>query len=219
MTDRKKSGCRRVLVTAGPTWTRIDRVRVIGSIFSGETGLRIANHMASKGDRVTVLLGPGGISLAPLAYAGMEISHFVYFSDLERSIVQRLSQTAFDVIIHSAAVSDYRSMDEYPGKIDSELGRWDLALGPTRKLSEQIRHLAPSSFLVTFKLEFDLSESDLIRVSQDSLTRYGSDLVVANDLDHIRGEFHRAFLIPKDGEIVRAETKSELCEKLYQCTL
>ena len=45
----------RVLVTAGPTWTPVDRVRVLTSVFSGETGLRLARHFQGLGADVTLI--------------------------------------------------------------------------------------------------------------------------------------------------------------------
>src|SRR5205807_3664728 len=57
MMDEISLAGRRILVTAGPTWVRIDSVRHIGNMSSGRTGLLIARTAAARGATATLLMG------------------------------------------------------------------------------------------------------------------------------------------------------------------
>ena len=49
-----------ILITAGPTWVPIDRVRVISNIATGKTGILLAKSANKLGAKVTLVLGPVG---------------------------------------------------------------------------------------------------------------------------------------------------------------
>src|SRR5690606_5906604 len=56
-TDRPLAG-KKALVTAGPTYERIDPVRFIGNFSTGKMGIALAECLAAKGASVTLVLGP-----------------------------------------------------------------------------------------------------------------------------------------------------------------
>jgi phosphopantothenoylcysteine synthetase/decarboxylase len=91
---------RRVLVTAGPTWVAVDRVIVITSISSGETGLRIARRFADQGCQVTLLMGPGRTQFAGYDSTRMSIHSYFFYDELAALIRNCLQATAYDVIVH-----------------------------------------------------------------------------------------------------------------------
>ena len=90
-----------------------------------------------------------------------------------------------DVIIHAAAVSDYRPKSEHPTKIKSnsdeiDLGKWV----PTKKLIKAIRdeyHF--NGRLVQFKLETVENDEQLIAIAKKSMTTNQSDLCIANRMN------------------------------------
>ena len=55
---------KKILITAGPTWIPIDKVRVITNIFKGRLGIIIAKEAIKRKAKVTLLLGPGLISFS-----------------------------------------------------------------------------------------------------------------------------------------------------------
>ncbi len=98
----------RVLVTAGPTWVAIDRVRMITSIFSGETGLRIARGFADQGCQVTLLMGLGRARFVEDDTTRLRIHSYFFYDELDALLRNCLQATRYDVIVHSATVADYR---------------------------------------------------------------------------------------------------------------
>ncbi len=213
----------KVLVTAGRTLAMIDQVRTLENIFRGRTGTDIACTFSSLGHEVTLLTSePGLVSLGgtrPLHC----VRAFRTFDDLEAQMRLEISEEPYDLIIHSAAVSDYKFIgglftrdadgsceDEVlvtriptRGKIPSGCGRLLIELEPTIKLIDLIR--GPLGFtgnLVKFKLQVDnaagepMSDDELIEIAQRSREHSDADLIVANCLAWARD---RAIVLGRDG--------------------
>ncbi|NQZ55926.1 MAG: hypothetical protein HRT88_00405 [Lentisphaeraceae bacterium] len=204
---------KKILVTAGPTWSKVDRVRVMTSVFSGETGLRFARHFKDLGASVTLLMGPGRARFVSEDWQDMNIRQFWYYEDLAELLEEELKQH-YDIIIHSSAVSDYVIANENNGKTPSGLTDLSLKFKPTAKLVDRIREISPASFLVKFKLQVGLTAQELYDIAFKSMNDSKADLIVANDLDHMDGENHVAYIISPDGESLEARTKAEMCSSL-----
>lgn len=106
---------KKVLVTAGPTYERIDPVRFIGNFSSGKMGYAIAEEFASRGADVTLVSGP--VSLKP-------VSPLIRLVKVE-SARQMLGacEEAFpqsDIAVMCAAVADYAPADVADRKIKRE---------------------------------------------------------------------------------------------------
>ena len=203
-----------ILVTAGPTWTAVDKVRVLTSVFSGETGLRIARHMQDKGANVTLFMGPGRAKFETADWTDMNIQQFFYYHEL-KELLETNDLTQFDAVLHSSAVSDFQSSDVYEGKKSSSSG-FSIPLIPTEKLVDNIRAAAPDTFLVKFKLQVGLNREELHDIAFNSLNASNAQLIVANNLDEMDGEKHQTYLISPDSSSIPAETKSALCNLLSE---
>ncbi len=166
-----------VLITAGPTWVALDNVRVISNIATGSTGLILANEYAKQGAKVTLIAGPAELSsINPK----INLVRFRFFEELRQLIVKELKRRKYDVIIHSAAVSDYRPAKINKNKVKSDKSSWQINLVPTVKLIDLIRNLAPRSYLVGFKFEPDAKRSFLVSSALNLIRRSRADLIVAN---------------------------------------
>ena len=203
----------RVLVTAGPTCVRIDKVRVLTNLFSGRTGFLIAKFLKDKGFPTTLLLGPARfISEAK----GLNLIRFKYFEELRSLIKKELKGRAYKVVIHSAAVSDYKPLKVYKGKISSSQDRLLIELKPTPKIIKEIRRIRPDIYLIQFKLEVGETKNKLIDKAYKSLLENNSDLVVANDLKDIRGSGYRAYLIDREKNVEVIRGRRDLAQKLFR---
>lgn len=200
---------KRILITAGPTWVPIDSVRVISNIATGETGILLARQAKKLGTEVTLFLGPvSNIALSHLDKA-IRIQRFKFFDELKEKIIEELRTKEYDVIIHNAAVSDFKP-GRFKGKIDSD-GVYDLKLKPLPKIIRHIRHLAPKSKLVMFKLESGVSCATLIRRARQAQKKVRADFVVANTINP-----YRAFIIDKENNTVSVRSKTELAKRLFK---
>ncbi|MCX5710625.1 MAG: phosphopantothenoylcysteine decarboxylase [Candidatus Omnitrophica bacterium] len=155
---------KKVLITAGPTWVRLDSVRIISNIATGETGVLIARALRRLGANVKLLLGPFELS------------------SLDKTLTKELKAKRYDIVIHSSAVSDYKAGKAFQGKIKSGIKNLKLTLVPTKKIINTIKKLSPGTRLVGFKFEPNASKVRLISEARMLMRRSCCDLVVANTL-------------------------------------
>lgn len=203
---------KKILITAGPTWVPIDNVRVISNTATGRTGILLSEQLNRLGAKVTLLLGPinlslrlrgeaetgsnlfkFGIALSPsaprndgLSYRTIRLIRFRFFEELKKIIQKELKSGKYDVVIHSAAVSDYRPVKSYNHKIKSDLNSWKLKLVPTQKIIDSVKKFSPASLVIGFKFEPDSSREKLLKSAESLMQRADLDLVVANSAKYGR---------------------------------
>jgi phosphopantothenoylcysteine synthetase/decarboxylase len=202
---------KKVLVLAGPTWVRIDQVRAITNIFSGEMGLRIAREFHKRGARVTLLFGRGRRELIT-AQDRFNIVYFDYFEELLSFI--HTNVRTFDVVVNSAAIADYQPMRVRRGKIASKKTSLVLQLKPTPKIIDVIRRCNPHCVLVKFKLEVNKSKSALLAIAARSLRASQADYIVANDLRGMTARRQRAYILDAKRNVIPTQTKVETARVL-----
>lgn len=212
----------KTLVTAGSTQVPIDQVRAISNIFKGQTGWNIAEYFCMEGPRpwkpldVTLLTSNAFRDNAPWI-----TKKYRTFDDLATSLEKEVVNNNYDVIIHSAAISDYqvsRVLDENlqaldkSKKISSQHSKMYLELSQTPKLVDRFRD--PWGFkgiLVKFKLQVGISDLELIEIAKASRIASQADLIVANCLEWSQ---ERAYIIGSN--FITSVTRKELPAKLYQ---
>ena len=215
---------KRILITAGPTWVPIDNVRVLSNIATGETGVLLARQAAAQGARVTLLIGPSGECNLNKS---IQVIRLRFFNELKNILKRELKNNTYDIIIHSAAVSDfYPVRKKFPkekrlsngfkptyklgGKLSSNRAH-SLKLVPLEKLVVMIRHLAGKTKLVMFKLETAVTDRALIQRAKKAAKKVNADLVVANRLNP-----YRAFIIEKGGKQILVKNKQQLARRLVE---
>lgn len=166
---------KKVLITAGPTYEKIDPVRFIGNYSSGKMGYAIANEAAARGAQVTIVSGPvSNISV----YDGVNIVRV-------ESALEMLAeaQTAFadaDIAILAAAVADYRPASPCDHKIKrEEAGIDSIELVKNPDIAATLgASKRPGQRLVGFALETDHEMDNARR----KLARKNLDMIVLNSL-------------------------------------
>lgn len=166
---------KKVLVTAGPTYERIDPVRFIGNFSTGKMGYAIAEEAAARGAEVTLVSGPTALST---------VSSRIRRIDVE-SARQMLAaaQEAFadaDIAIMTAAVADYAPAEFFDSKIKREKAQFDsIPLVKNPDIAATLgREKRPGQILVGFALETD----NAIANGRDKLARKNLDMIVVNSL-------------------------------------
>jgi phosphopantothenoylcysteine decarboxylase/phosphopantothenate--cysteine ligase len=205
--DLKK---KKILITAGPTWVPIDSVRVISNIASGETGILLAKKLMRMGARPTLVLGPGQANCLD---GKLNLKRFRYFDELKNIITRELKSKNYDILIHTAAVSDYRPKARLAKKADSGKKLWKLNLVPTPKLIKLVKKTAPGIFLVGFKYKPKAKKEDLFKRAKLLAKHTRAGLVVANTAQ--RGRY-QAYILSREKIYARASGKKELADKLIK---
>lgn len=197
---------KRVLITAGPTWVPIDSVRVISNIASGETGILLAEKLIKKQAEVTLVLGPVGSRRIDRR---IHLVKFRFFEELRARLKKELSSKNYHIVIHSAAVSDFKPQQPVKGKLKSEKAH-TLTLTPLPKIAAEIRRASPSAKLIMFKLEAGISDKELIRRARSALIESGADIMVANKIK----PSYTAYILDKSTIRSAVNSKQELIQKL-----
>ncbi|MDD5449192.1 MAG: phosphopantothenoylcysteine decarboxylase [Candidatus Omnitrophica bacterium] len=204
---------KKVLITAGPTWVPIDRVRVLSNLSSGRTGIAIAGQAAREGASVTLLLGPIPIDHRPIRRK-LNVIRFNYFDELRDLLNKELARKKYDIIVHGAAVSDYKPLRRPEGKINSGLKGLTIRLRPTSKIINIIRKKAKGALLVMFKLESGMPARRLIEMSYKKMRLVKADMIVANNIEGITGDKHQAYIIDKTKKVISVKNNSQLARAL-----
>ncbi|NWG28866.1 MAG: bifunctional phosphopantothenoylcysteine decarboxylase/phosphopantothenate--cysteine ligase CoaBC, partial [Ignavibacteriaceae bacterium] len=113
---------KKILVSAGPTYEDIDPVRFIGNRSSGKMGYEVAKAAYLRGADVTLISGPSTQSI----YPEIKMIKVRSASEMEKAVKQEINKN--DLLIMSAAVSDFRPLKIASNKIKKEKGVMDLKL-------------------------------------------------------------------------------------------
>jgi phosphopantothenoylcysteine decarboxylase/phosphopantothenate--cysteine ligase len=113
---------KKILVSAGPTYEDIDPVRFIGNRSSGKMGFAIAKAAYLRGADVTLVTGPSSQSI----YPEIKMIKVRSASEMEKAVKKEIDKN--NLLIMSAAVSDFRPVKTASNKIKKEKGMMDLKL-------------------------------------------------------------------------------------------
>lgn len=162
---------KRILITAGPTYERIDPVRFIGNFSSGKMGFSIAEECRRRGAEVTLVAGPTALQCdAAIRRINVESAQEMYEACLP------VFDTA-DAAILSAAVADFTPEQKAESKIKREADDLVLRLRPTHDIAKTLgQRKRPGQRLVCFALETNDEEAN----ARGKLERKNADFVVLN---------------------------------------
>jgi phosphopantothenate---cysteine ligase (CTP) len=176
-----------LLITAGATREPIDDVRFLSNVSTGATGAGLAAVFADRGHRITLLRGQGAVAAAP----GQEEEIFSSAADLLAKLRRRLESGAYDGVIMTAAVADYRPAEVRSGKTPSTAPHLTLSLMRNPKILPQLKSFSTRPVqVIGFKLTSGADESAQRTAVSAQFTAGGVDAVVHNDLAEIRSVPH-----------------------------
>lgn len=164
-----------LLITAGPTFEKMDPVRFIGNYSSGKMGFALADECTARGAEVTLIAGPveRQTYLPPTRRINVESAQQMYEATMEWF-------PRCQAAILSAAVADYTPEVVADEKIKRErTGEMALRLKPTQDIAAALGRIkAPGQLLVGFALETCNAREHAL----EKLTRKRLDFIVLNSL-------------------------------------
>ena len=203
---------KRVLVTAGPTYEKIDPVRFIGNYSSGKMGLAIAEELAGRGAEVILVCGPVNLKTQHASIRRVDVESAAQMYE----VVSREFE-ACDVAVLSAAVADFTPKEKADRKI--KRGKDDLVLEllPTRDIAAELGHVKKSSqMLVGFALETNDEENNALSKMQ----RKNLDMIVLNSLNDkgagFGGDTNKVTIMDRMGgkTVYELKTKTEVARDI-----
>ena len=162
---------RHIIITAGPTYERIDPVRFIGNYSSGKMGFALAEECAARGARVMLVAGPVALKCSD----SIERIDVESCQQMYEATTQAFAQA--DAAILCAAVADFKPESTAQSKIKREGDDLVLRLKPTHDIAAELgRMKQPGQRIVAFALETDNEEAN----AKDKLRRKNADFIVLN---------------------------------------
>ena len=165
---------RRILITAGPTYERIDPVRFIGNYSSGKMGFALADECARRGAEVTLVAGPVALTTSRPGIRRIDVESC---EQMYNAAVAEFASC--DAAILCAAVADFKPACVAAGKIKRGADDLVVRLSPTRDIAAELGQVKkPGQRLVGFALETDNEEANAL----GKLRRKNLDFIVLNSL-------------------------------------
>lgn len=166
---------KKILITAGPTFEKIDPVRFIGNYSSGKMGLALAEECARRGAKVILVAGP----------ISMKTNHpNITRIDVESAEeMYNASMKAFpdmDTAILCAAVADFRPSEQYTEKVKRGEDILKIDLVPNKDIAASLGKIKKSNQrLIGFALETNDEQTNALK----KIVKKNLDYIVLNSLN------------------------------------
>ncbi len=215
-----------IIVTAGGTREFIDGVRYIGNLSTGKTGAHIADFYTSHGYNVTWL---GAINSVQPKLLCKKV-FYETFSELSDQLKSQLKKQKYDIIIHAAAISDFKVQsviindNEITTNRDSKLpssNNMTVNLSKNPKLVQKIRGWSLNKKLKVVAFKLTNTDDSLVRKSAilKLLNQDDIDYVAHNDLSEISDIKHSFNFYQSNDTMIPCHTTKDLCLAILEKAL
>ena len=187
---------KKVLITAGPTYEKLDPVRFIGNYSSGKMGIALAEECAERGALVELICGPVGIKANHPNITRTDVESAEQMYQVAKKIFPDT-----DAAILCAAVADFTPAIVAENKIKREGNKLILELEPTKDIAKALGQMKKQGqVMVGFALETNDEENH----AKEKLQKKNLDFIVLNSLQDEGAGFqhntNKVTLIDKDSE-------------------
>lgn len=166
---------KKIMITAGPTYEKIDPVRFIGNYSSGKMGYALAECCAERGAEVILVSGPVSITEKHPNIRKISVESA---EEMYQAAVREF--TGSDAAILCAAVADFTPESQSEQKIKREKEDLVLRLKPTHDIAAALgKQKKENQIMVGFALE----TNDEVEHAKDKLERKNLDFIVLNSLN------------------------------------
>lgn len=208
----------RIVITSGPSYEPLDKVRRLGNFSTGELGTLLAEGFAEAGHSVVCFRGVASTFPSPLW--PVEVIPFTTNDDLAAGLQALPAREEATIVLHAAALCDFRIKeitDEtgepvHGDKLSSRAGTLKLTLEPAPKLITSLRGMFPSSILVGWKYELDGTADEVLAKGRKQMDDCLTDVCVLNGSAYGSG----FGVISRSGEQVHLPDKAALCRFLVE---
>lgn len=201
--QKKKLKNREFLVTAGPTYEKIDPVRFIGNFSSGKMGFAIAEELANNGATVNLVSGPVNISTLNKNINLHKVTSAKEMFDKSIELFKNC-----DAAILAAAVADYTPTEFFEKKVKHSDQNLSIELKPTKDIAANLGKIKKQNQKL---IGFALETNDEIKNAQKKLKSKNFDFIVLNSLNDKNTGFmfdtNKISIIDKNNNIKKFELK------------
>ncbi len=195
---------KKLLVTAGPTQEQIDPVRYLTNYSSGKMGFSIAEVGAKMGAEVTLVAGPVNLPTPK----GVKRIDVVSTEEMYQAVIEHYSTQ--DIVIKSAAVSDYRPASPANEKIKKQSEQMAIKLERTQDILKTLGQQKTTQFLVGFAAE----TTNIEDYGKQKLNDKNLDAIVINDVSKegigFGSDNNEVLIIINDGTEIKIDQTSKV---------
>ncbi len=196
---------KKVMVTAGPTYEKIDAVRFIGNYSSGKMGYAIAEECASRGAEVVLVSGPTSLNVHNCNIKLVKVNSA---REMYEACNSEFPQCNAAVL--SAAVADFTPQNVSDTKIKRKDNNLEITLKPTDDIAASLGKQKGDRVLVGFALEKENELENAI----GKLERKNFDFIVLNSMNDKGAGFNhdtnKITIINRSKEVKNYDLKSKV---------
>jgi phosphopantothenoylcysteine decarboxylase / phosphopantothenate---cysteine ligase len=195
---------KKILISAGPTYEKLDPVRFIGNHSTGKMGIALAKECVNRGGEVTLVLGPS-TELVPTNIKVVNVESAAEMYEACTQIFENI-----DIAIMSAAVADYTPIVKATEKIKKSEDSFVVELKKTADILKKLGELkTDKQLLVGFALETEHEKENALK----KIKNKNADFIVLNSLKDDGAGFghdtNKITIFDKEGNEFLFETKSK----------
>ncbi len=202
---------KKVLITAGPTYEKIDPVRFIGNNSSGKMGYYLAKNAQKLGADVKLVIGPTNLHMELDGIESIRIES----SDEMFKIVKKNYKKS-DIIISAAAISDFKPKSISKNKIKKNNKIQSIEVEPTTDILSYLGKNKTNQYLVGFALETE----NYIQNANKKLTDKNLDAIILNcisDFSPISSDENKITFISSDNIIeYKKKSKDNVSKDIFE---
>ncbi len=187
---------KKILITAGPTYEKIDPVRFIGNYSSGKMGFALAEECARRGAEVVLVAGPVSLKVnhPNIKRIDVESAEEMYNASIKEF-------PGMDAAILCAAVADFRPSEQYSQKVKRGEDLLTITLVPNKDIAASLGKMKKANqLLIGFALETNDEETNALK----KMAKKNLDYIVLNSLNDAGAGFkydtNKVAILKKNGE-------------------
>jgi phosphopantothenate--cysteine ligase len=211
-----------ILITSGGTLEKWDEVRGHTNLARGTMGCHLAEQALEHGANVVYL--HGYFAHVPNSHPNLRLQQFMGIEDLSVKLQAWLRTELIDVVIMTAAVSDWvvDKMLDQDGNPITDQGKISSDNPPivhfkkAPKVITRIKDWHPDTILVGFKLEHNADPDYLLQRARERMETWRADFVIANASSSLYTETTLHYIVPRTGEVEVCSGKKETAKRLLK---
>ena len=187
---------KKILITAGPTYEKIDPVRFIGNYSSGKMGFALAEECARRGAEVVLVAGPVSLKVnhPHIRRIDVESAEEMYNASVKEF-------PGMDAAILCAAVADFRPSEQYSQKVKRGEDLLTISLVPNKDIAASLGKMKKANqLLIGFALETNDEETNALK----KMAKKNLDYIVLNSLNDAGAGFkydtNKVSILKKNGD-------------------
>jgi len=187
---------KKILITAGPTYEKIDPVRFIGNYSSGKMGFALAEECARRGAEVVLVAGPVSLKVNHPNIKRIDVESA---EEMYNASVKEFPE--MDAAILCAAVADFRPSEQYSQKVKRGEDLLTISLVPNKDIAASLGKMKKANqLLIGFALETNDEETNALK----KMAKKNLDYIVLNSLNDAGAGFkydtNKVAILKKNGE-------------------